>query len=87
MAGIARKPQGRLVSGLEFYLEWATPFPVVRPFMIRIRPFIVRWPQTNIPTIAFAMPIGIADFLLISGAISLAEKVFSGGRSSDEEEG
>jgi hypothetical protein len=49
--------------------------------------FIVRWPQTNIPTIAFAMPIGIADFLLISGAISLAEKVFSRGPSSDEEEG
>jgi hypothetical protein len=49
--------------------------------------FIVRWPRTNIPTIAFALPIGIADFLLISGAISLAEKVFSKGHSSDEQGG
>lgn len=39
--------------------------------------FIVRWPQTNIPTITFAIPIAIADFLLVNGAISLAEKVFS----------
>jgi hypothetical protein len=49
--------------------------------------FVVRWPQTNIPTIAFSLPLGIADFLLISGAISLAEKVFSKGDSSDEEDG
>ena len=49
--------------------------------------FIIRWPQTKIPTIAFSMPFGIADFLLISGAISLAEKVFSKGHSSDEQDG
>jgi hypothetical protein len=48
---------------------------------------IVQWPQTNIPTIAFSLPLGIADFLLISGALSLAEKVFSKGNSSDEEDG
>jgi len=48
--------------------------------------FIVRWPQTNIPTIAFSLPIGIADFLLISGAISVAEKMFSKGLSPDEGE-
>jgi hypothetical protein len=47
----------------------------------------VRWPQTNIPTIAFAMPFGIADFLLISGAIILAERVFSKGNSSDGNDG
>lgn len=46
--------------------------------------FIVRWRQSNI---AFALPIGIADFLLISGAISLTEKMFSNGQSSDEEDG
>jgi hypothetical protein len=46
--------------------------------------FIVRWPHTNYPTIGFSMPLGIADFLIVSGAISLAEKVFSKGGSSDE---
>lgn len=46
--------------------------------------FIVRWPHTKYPTIGFSMPLGIADFLIVSAAISLAEKVFSKGRSSDE---
>jgi hypothetical protein len=32
------------------------------------------------------MPFGLAEFLLISGAISLAGKVFSKGDSSDEED-
>jgi hypothetical protein len=44
--------------------------------------FIVRWPHNNIPTIVYSMPIGIADFLVISGAIRLAEKLFSGDSSS-----
>jgi hypothetical protein len=48
---------------------------------------IVRWPQTNIPTRVIALPLGITDFLLISGAISLAAKMFSKGHSSDEEDG
>jgi hypothetical protein len=48
--------------------------------------FVVRWPDTNIPTIAYSMPLGITDFLLISGAISLAKKIFSKGSSSDDEE-
>ncbi len=39
--------------------------------------FMVHWPQTNVPTIVYSMPIGIVDFLLISGALNLAEKVFS----------
>jgi hypothetical protein len=49
--------------------------------------FIVRWPETNIPTIAFSMPLGIADFWLTIGGIGLAEKVFSKGHSSDQEDG
>jgi len=49
---------------------------------------IIHWPHhSSIPTIAFALPLGIADFLLISGALSLAEKLFSKGHSSDEEDG
>ena len=48
--------------------------------------FIVRWPQSNVPTIAYSLPLAIVDFLLIMGAISLAQKLFSKGSSSDEED-
>ena len=48
--------------------------------------FIIRWPDTNVPTIAYSMPMGIADFLLVMGAIGLAEKLFSKCPSSEKEE-
>ena len=48
--------------------------------------FIVRWPRSNVPTIAYSLPLGIVDFLLIMGAISLAQKVFSKGSSFEEED-
>ena len=48
--------------------------------------FVVRWPQSNIPTIVYSMPFGIVDFLLVMGAIGLAEKVFSRGASSSDDE-
>jgi len=38
--------------------------------------FIVRWPQGNVPIIFYSMPLGIADFFLILGAVGLAEKFF-----------
>jgi hypothetical protein len=44
--------------------------------------FMVRWPQGNAPTLFYTMPIGIADFLIISGALRLAEKFFSTNSSS-----
>jgi len=44
--------------------------------------FIVRWPQGKAPTIAYTMPFGIADFLIISGALGLAEKLLSKDSSS-----
>ena len=47
--------------------------------------FLVHWPQNNVPTIAYSLPLGIADFLLISGAISLAQRVFMKNCSSDDE--
>ena len=47
---------------------------------------IVRWPQSNIPTIAYALPFGIADFVLVMGAVGLAEKFFSKGSSSNDDE-
>jgi hypothetical protein len=33
--------------------------------------FIVRWPQGDVPIIFYSMPIGIADFLIILGAVGL----------------
>jgi hypothetical protein len=42
---------------------------------------MVQWPK-NAPTILYAMPIGIADFLIISGALGLAERFFSEDPSS-----
>ena len=47
--------------------------------------FFVHWPESRVPTIAYSLPLGIADFLLISGAISLAHRVFANGSSDDEE--
>jgi hypothetical protein len=43
---------------------------------------MVRRPQGNVPTLFYTMPLGIADFLLISGALALAEQLFSKGSSS-----
>jgi len=48
--------------------------------------FVVRWPQTNVPTIAYSLPLGILDFVLTMGAINLAQKVFSKDPSSDGED-
>lgn len=47
---------------------------------------IVRWPESSVPTIVYSLPMGVADFLLITGAIKLAERVFSRERSSDGED-
>jgi hypothetical protein len=47
--------------------------------------FLVHWPQSKVPTIAYSLPLGIADFLLISGAISLAQRVFAKNGADDEE--
>ena len=48
--------------------------------------FLVRWPETNVPTIAYSLPFGMVDFALIIGGISLAQRIFSEGPSSDEKD-
>lgn len=48
--------------------------------------FVIRWPQGHAPTLFYTMPLGIADFLIISGALGLAEKVFSKDSSEDDGE-
>lgn len=62
---------------------WATIVFVLllhMPFL-----FFVHWPQTHVPTIVYSLPLGIVDFLLISGAISLAQRVFGNGSSDNDE--
>jgi hypothetical protein len=46
--------------------------------------FMVQWPK-NAPTIFYAMPIGIADFLIISGALKFAENLMSNGSPPNDE--
>ena len=48
--------------------------------------FMVRWPQGNAPTLFYALPFGLVDFLIISGALRLAEKFFLKGSSPTDEE-
>ena len=48
--------------------------------------FMVRWPDTKVPTIAYSMPFGIADFLIISAVLRIAENLFSRDSADDEEE-
>ena len=48
--------------------------------------FLVRWPQGNVPTLLYTMPVGIADFLIIMGILNLAERCFSENSSSEQEE-
>jgi hypothetical protein len=47
--------------------------------------FIVRWPQGSVPTLFYTLPFGLVDFLIISGALKLAEKLFSNSSSSSDE--
>jgi hypothetical protein len=47
--------------------------------------FMVRWPQGHAPTLFYTMPLGIADFLIISGALKLAENLLLKGSSSNNE--
>ena len=46
---------------------------------------MVQWPQGKGPTLFYTMPLGIADFLIISGALTLAEKLFSKHSALDDE--
>lgn len=46
---------------------------------------MVRFPQGHAPTLFYTMPLGIADFLIILGAVGLAERFFSKSSSSNDE--
>lgn len=46
--------------------------------------FVVHWPESNVPTIVYSLPLGIWDFLLIMGGIGLAQKIFLRGAAPEE---
>jgi len=48
---------------------------------------MVGWPPGKLPTIFYTMPLGIADFLIISGGLGLAEKFLSKNSPSSDERG
>jgi hypothetical protein len=75
MAMLAIKLRWKLRKHAWFWVTIALILALHVPLLL-----IVRWPQTNIPTIALSLPLGIVYFLLISGAISLAERVLSKGQ-------
>jgi hypothetical protein len=47
--------------------------------------FVVRWPQGSEPTLFYTLPFGLVDFLIISGALRLAERLFSKDSSSKDQ--
>lgn len=48
---------------------------------------MVRWPSGYLPRRSFVMLFGIADFVIIWGALDLAERLFTRNSSSDNQNG
>ncbi len=44
--------------------------------------FVIRWPQGNVPTLFYTFPFALIDFVIISGALKLAERLLSKDSSS-----
>lgn len=81
MSMLAIKMRWRLRKHVWFWATVAVILALHVPLL-----FIVRWPDSEVPTIAFSMPLGIADFLIILGAVGLAEKLFSKNSSPVDDE-
>jgi hypothetical protein len=81
MIVLAIKLQWKLRKHIWFWATIAVVLAIHVPLI-----FIVRWPDTRIPTIAYSMPLGIADFLVISGAIALSKMLFLKGSSSGDDD-
>jgi hypothetical protein len=69
---IAVKLRWQLRKYLWFWVTILFVIVLHVPFLL-----LLYWPKSDVPTIAYSLPLGIVDFLVISGAISLAQKVFS----------
>jgi hypothetical protein len=48
--------------------------------------FIVRWPNGKTPGLLYGLPFALVDFLIISGALRLAENFFLKGSSPTDKE-
>jgi len=48
--------------------------------------FLVHWPDTRVPNIVYALPLGVVDFLFINGVLGIAENLFSKDSSLDEDD-
>lgn len=47
--------------------------------------FIIRWPNGKTPGLLYGLPFALIDFLIISEALRIAEKLFSKSSSSNRE--
>ena len=81
MIMLAIKLRWRLRKRVWFWATVALVLALHLPLFL-----MVRWPDSNVPTIAYSLPFGIADFFVILAALGLAEKVFAKGSSSDNED-
>ena len=59
-----------------FWVTIASALAVQAPFIA-----LVHWPKINVPMRVIAFPAGVAEFLMISGAISLAKIMFLKGEA------
>ena len=78
---VAIKIRWNLRKHLWFWLIIVSIFALHIPLF-----FIVRWPQGKVPGLFYGLPFGLVDFLIISGALRLAEKFFLKGSSPTDEE-
>ena len=48
--------------------------------------FVVHWPHTKVPTLVYAMPIGLCSYALVAAAIRIAARIFSKDDSPSDEQ-
>lgn len=48
--------------------------------------FMLQWPHGQVPAIVYTIPVGIADFLLVIGALRLAAALFANDVSAEGED-
>lgn len=80
MQALVIKIRWRLRKHLWFWLTIFSLLAIHIPLL-----FIVHWPDTKVPTIAYTFPLGIVDFLVIMGVIGIAEKLFSKNHSASDD--
>jgi hypothetical protein len=78
-AVLAIKLRWELSKHVWFWVTIAVVFALHIPLLL-----VFQWPpHTGVPTLFYTMPMGIADFFIMSGAISLAQRLFLRDSSAD----